>query len=138
MSTLIPCLIFERATEALVFYTRAFGAVETLRLAEPKSGRIGHAEMTIDGARLYLSDEHPEYGIVKSTVVLQLEVDDPDAFVARAVAAGAKAAGEVRNEFHGDRVGAVVDPFGNRWVATKRIEDVTPEQMQRRFNALFV
>src|SRR5262245_61453338 len=109
-TTVTPYLVVKDAAAAMTFYEKAFGAKETMRLAEP-SGKIGHAELRIDGALLMLADEYPEMGIRGpqsiggSAVTLVLEVSDVDAVAARAVAAGAKVVFPVKDQFYGERSG---------------------------------
>lgn len=129
------------AARAIAFYAEAFGAVEKFRLVEP-GGRIGHAEVDFDGvATLMLCEEFPEYGIRRQdpaaghSVTLHLHVDDADATIARAVAAGATLDRAPADAFYGERSGVVVDPFGHRWNIGHSIEAVTPEEMQRRYAA---
>jgi PhnB protein len=142
MSTLIiPYLHVKGAAAALEFYQKAFGAVETLRLAEP-DGRIGHAEIQIDGARLMLADEFPEHGILGpqslggTAVGIHLTVPDVDALAERAVAAGAKLTRPIKDEFYGERTAKLEDPFGHVWHVVTHLEDVSAEEMQRRYDAL--
>lgn len=138
---LLPYLSVRNAAAALDFYQRAFGAVEDYRLVEP-GGRIGHAELTLAGARFMLAEEYPEYDSVgpqtvgNTTVSLLVYVEDVDAFVARAVAAGATLLRPVADQFYGDRVGWLKDPFGHKWSFASRVEEVSPEEMQRRFSAM--
>ena len=105
---------------ALRFYCDVFGAKELFRLTEP-SGRIGHAELQLGGTTLMLSEEFPEYGIrgphaVGSTpVTMHIHVDNADAMIAKAVAAGAKLEREPSDQFYGERGGSVHDPWGHRW-----------------------
>ncbi|MEO6194388.1 MAG: VOC family protein [Thermoanaerobaculia bacterium] len=137
----IPYLHVKGATRAIEFYQRAFGATEVLRLSEP-DGKIGHAEILIGGARIMLADEYPEYGSLGpqslggTSVSLHLTVPDVDAFAQQAVAAGAKLAKPIKDEFYGERGGKLEDPFGHVWQVMTRIEEVTPEEMQRRYDAL--
>ena len=127
---------------AMAFYAEAFGAVELFRLTEP-SGRIGHAEMQLGPAVLMLSDPYPEYGLhapgegadLASSV--HLHVDDADEMCARAVAAGATLVAPPSDEFYGERGGKVRDPFGHTWMIGHSIEQLTPEEMQRRYDAMF-
>jgi PhnB protein len=141
-SRITPMLSVRRAALALDFYRDAFGAVERYRLVEPGSSRVGHAEIEIEGALVMLADEFPEMGIVGpeslggAGVTLHLEVADVDAFVARAVAAGARLEREVQDEFYGERAGTLVDPHGHRWLVSTPLEPVSPEEMQRRWNAM--
>lgn len=138
---LFAYLHVENAAEAIDFYTKAFGAREKMRLVEP-GGRLGHAEIDFDGKTLMLADEFPEYGIRGpraiggTSVTLHLHVDDADEVIRRAVAAGATLEREPRDEFYGERSGCVRDPFGHRWNIGHRIEDVSPQEMQRRYDAL--
>ncbi len=127
---------------AIDFYGRAFGATEKFRLVEP-SGRIGHAELAFGPHTVMLCDEYPEYGIRSARslgatpVTLHLHVDDADAMIARAVAAGATLEREASDAFYGERSGVVRCPFGHRWLLGHAIESVSPEEMQRRYTALF-
>ena len=129
------------AARAIDFYREAFGATEKFRLVEP-GGRIGHAELDFNGATLMLCEEFPELGIRRPdpaqghSVTLHLHVDDADATIARAVAAGATLQMAPTDAFYGERSGVVVDPFGHRWNIGHGIEDVAPEEMQRRYTAL--
>jgi uncharacterized glyoxalase superfamily protein PhnB len=139
---LFPYLCVADAARALAFYAEAFGAVEKFRLVEP-SGRIGHAETVLGGFTLMLCDPFPEADITppaepgRAGVTLHLHVDDADAVVARAVAAGATLQRAVSDAFYGERGGAVIDPFGHRWLIGHSIEAVSPEEMQRRYSTLF-
>jgi uncharacterized glyoxalase superfamily protein PhnB len=138
---LFAYLCVDDAAKAIEFYTKAFGAREKFRLTEP-SGRIGHAELDFGGTTLMLSDEYPEYGIrgpkaVGGTAVtIHLHVDDADAMIRGAVAAGAELEREPCDAFYGERSGVVRDPFGHRWMIGHSIEDVSPEEMQRRYTEL--
>jgi PhnB protein len=136
-----PYLCCRDAQKALAFYKEAFGAVETMCLAEP-SGRIGHAEFKIGDAVFMLSDEYPEMGVRSpqalggSPVTMHLYLDDVDAFARRAVAAGATLTRPVSDQFYGDRSGNLEDPFGHRWMIATHIEDVPAEEMDRRYRAM--
>lgn len=138
--TVTPHLVARDAAAALAFYVRAFGAVERYRLVEP-SGKIGHAEITVGDAVVMVCDEYPDFGAVSpaayggSPVKLLIYVDDCDAVVSRAVDAGATLLRPVKDQFHGDRSGMVVDPAGFTWTIATRREEVSPEEMQRRFTA---
>lgn len=138
--TVTPHLVAQDAAAALAFYVRAFGAVERYRLVEP-SGKIGHAEITVGDTVVMVCDEYPDFGAVSpaayggSPIKLLIYVDDCDAVVGRAVAAGATLLRPVKDQFHGDRSGMVVDPAGFTWTIATRREDVSPEEMQRRFTA---
>ena len=135
---LLPYLSVKDAPRAIDFYVRAFGAVETLRLVDP-GGRVSHAEIEIDGVRLMLAEEHPEIESVGpqtlggTTVSLMIYVADVDALTERAVAAGAALLRPVSDQFYGDRIALLRDPFGHKWTLTSRIEDVSNEEMTRRY-----
>jgi PhnB protein len=130
------------AEKAIRFYGTAFGATEKFRLTEP-GGRIGHAELDFGGTTLMLSDEYPECGITgpeasrTPAVTIHLHVDNADAVIDRALAAGATLERAAKDEFYGERSGVVRCPFGHRWLIGHSIEDVTPAEMQRRYDALF-
>ncbi|WP_029011305.1 VOC family protein [Azospirillum halopraeferens] len=143
--TIREVFIYLRARDAeaaIAFYTAAFGAAERFRLVEP-GGRIGHAELTIGPSILMISDPFPEYGIhapaegTDAAVSIHLHVDDADALIDRAVAAGARLVRAPQDHFYGERSGAVLDPFGYTWLIGHAVEEVTPEEMQRRYAALF-
>jgi PhnB protein len=137
-----PYLRVRNAGRALDFYQRAFGAQELFRLTEP-GGRIGHAEIKIGATTLMLSDEYPEMGVVGpqalggTTFSIHLHVDDADAWIARAVEAGATIVRPATDAFYGERGGTVRDPFGHEWMLGHQIEEVSSEEMQRRYTALF-
>ncbi|MFB3924275.1 MAG: VOC family protein [Terriglobia bacterium] len=135
-----PYLIVRGAAAALDFYKQAFGAAELLRMPGP-GGRIGHAEIKVGDSVVMLADEHPELGarspesIGGTPVSILLYVADVDSIFARAVAAGAKVERPVENKFYGDRIGGIIDPFGHKWYLATHVEDVSPEEMQRRASA---
>lgn len=134
---LSPYLIVDGAAEAIDFYCRVLGATERYRSAAP-DGRIGHAELQFGDSVLMLADEWPEAGAAgpRSTggtpVSLMLYVEDVDATVAAALEAGATEVRPVEDQFHGDRLGVFEDPFGHRWNVATHVEDVSPEEMERR------
>jgi PhnB protein len=135
--TLTPYLIVRGGAAALDFYAKAFGATELYRMADP-SGRVGHAEMQVGDSRFMLADEFPDRGAVSPqgseghSVTFLLYVPDVDAAFARAVAAGGKAVRPVQDQFYGDRSGTLEDPFGHQWTLATHVEDVSPEEMERR------
>lgn len=137
MSTITPYLCVDDATAAIDFYTRAFAAEETLRLADP-DGKIGHAEIQIGDSIVMLSDEFPDWGAHSPKAIggspgsLHLSVDDADATIARAVEAGATLMRPAADQFYGERAGQIVDPFGYLWGISHHIEDVSGDEMQRR------
>ncbi|HSY04667.1 MAG TPA: VOC family protein [Steroidobacteraceae bacterium] len=138
--TATPYLIVKGAAQAIDFYKRVFGATELLRMADPQ-GRVGHAEVRIGDSVIMLADEHPAMGyrsprsLGGSSVSILLYLPEVDAVFERAVQAGGRALRPVMNQFYGDRSGTLEDPFGHLWTVATHIEDVTPEEMQRRAQA---
>jgi PhnB protein len=139
-SGVTPYLSVNDAAGAIEFYKRGFGATEIMRLPDP-NGKIGHAEVKIGNAIVMLADEFPEHGHVSpktlggSTVKLHMYVEDVDAFFEKAAAAGAKVLIPIADQFYGDRSGRLEDPFGHVWLVSTHIEDVAPEEMQKRMEA---
>jgi len=137
-----PYLRLRGAAEAINFYQRAFNATELFRLTEP-GGRIGHAEIKIGPATIMLADEYPEFGTLGpqalggTTCAIHLHVDDVDGLVRQAVEAGATVVREPKDQFYGERSGTIRDPFGHEWLLGQHIEDVSTEEMQKRFHKLF-
>ena len=136
-----PYLRIKGGVAALDFYTQAFGGVEYFRLPMA-DGRIGHADISIGTARVMLSDEFPEMNIFGpkhlggTSVAIQIYVRDVDAFAAHAVASGAKLTRPIKNEFYGDRVAILEDPFGHVWFFHTHIEDVSPAEIHKRMAAM--
>lgn len=142
ITEVFPTLRVRDAAAAIEFYGHVFGAEEIFRLTEP-TGRIGHCELKLGNLVLMLSDEYPEMGLESPLAYggngssLHLHVDDADALAARAVEAGATLTMEPRDQFYGERSCRVRDPFGHEWLLGHPIEAVSPEEMQRRYDALF-
>jgi PhnB protein len=138
--TVTPYLIVNGAANAIEFYKRAFGATEMLRMADT-NGRVGHAEIKIGDSVIMLADEHPDMGyrgprsLGGSSVSILLYLEDVDEVFARAVKAGAKQLRAVANQFYGDRSGTLEDPFGHVWTVATHVEDVPPEELERRAEA---
>jgi uncharacterized glyoxalase superfamily protein PhnB len=132
------------ARAAIAYYCAAFGATERFRLVDPEGGRIGHAELSLAGSTLMLSDEYAEMGLVgprtsgdtRTTMQLHLHVDDADATLARAVALGGTLVRPASDQFYGERSGLLRDPFGHEWSIGHSLETLTPAEMQRRWDAL--
>ncbi|MFN2433675.1 MAG: VOC family protein [Gemmatimonadota bacterium] len=128
-------------TGALEFYAKAFGATESMRFPAP-GGKIGHAEIKIGDSPIMLADEFPDMGyrsaqaLGGSPVSILLYVEDVDARFSRATAAGATVLRPVEHQFYGDRSGTLKDPFGHVWTIATHVEDVSPEEMQRRAEAM--
>lgn len=135
-----PYLCVSDAARAIEFYKEAFGATEIMRMEAP-GGKIGHAELRIGDSVVMLADEMPEMAFRSpqslggTSAHFYIYDADVDAFVERAVAAGAKLTQPVKDQFYGDRSGGVEDPFGHRWYIATHMEDLTPEEVKRRMDA---
>ena len=140
--TATPYLTIRNAAQALDFYKRAFGATEVMRMTSP-DGRVGHAEIRIGDSAIMLSDEFPDMDarspqmIGGSPVMIHLYVEDADALVKRAVDAGATLQRPVEDQFYGDRAGKLADPFGHVWWIATHVEDVPPQEIEKRAAAMF-
>ena len=141
-ATVTPHLYVRDAARAIDFYSKAFGAIELYRLANP-DGRIGHAEILIGTSRIMLADEFPEMNVKGpqslegTSVSFLIYVEDVDAQFDRAIAAGATVLRPLKDQFYGDRSGTLADPFGHSWTIATHIEDVSPEEMQARFRSRY-
>jgi PhnB protein len=136
MHSLTPHLICAGAADAIAFYVKAFNAVELTRLPGPQ-GKLMHAMVRIGDSALMLVDENPQWGLLGpkalkgSPVTVHLFVEDVDATVAQAVAAGAKITMPIADTFWGDRYAQLEDPFGHRWSVATHIRDLSPEEIQQ-------
>jgi len=134
-------LCVDDAARAIDFYKEAFGATERMRMEAP-GGKIGHAEIQVGDTIVMLADEMPEMNFRSPrtlggpTCHFMLYVEDVDARVEQAVKAGATLKKPVKDEFYGERVGWIRDPFGHRWSFNQRIEDVSVETVKARFEAM--
>ena len=132
-----PYLCVDGASAAIDFYTDVFGATERVRMPGP-GDKLGHAELQLGDSLIMLADEYPEMDFLSpkarggTPVTIHIYVEDVDAVFERALAAGATALRAVKNEFYGDRSGQLEDPFGHRWNVSTHVEDVAPDEMQRR------
>jgi uncharacterized glyoxalase superfamily protein PhnB len=135
MHSLTPHLVCAGGADAIEFYKKAFGAVELSRLPGP-GGKLMHAALRIGDSVLMLTDEFPEWGsfgpkaLKGTSVTIHLYVEDVDAAVAQAAAAGAKITLPISDMFWGDRYGQVEDPFGHRWSVATHKRDLTPQEIQ--------
>jgi PhnB protein len=136
-----PYLMVKGAAQALDYYQRAFGAVELFRIAG-EQGMVGHAEIRIGDSVIMLADENPgavcrgPRSLGGSSVGLMIYVDDVDSVFARAVAAGGRSLRPLANQFYGDRSGTLEDPFGHIWTVATHVEDVPPDELERRIAAM--
>ena len=135
--TATPYLIIRNAAAALEFYKKALGAREVVRHPMP-DGTIAHAEIQIGSSRIMVGEESPEQGFKSPQTLggsgsgILLYVEDADAWFKRAVDAGGKVLRPVADQFYGDRTGTFTDPYGHVWTISTHIEDVSPEEMERR------
>ena len=131
-----PYLIVDDAKAAIDFYKRAFGATEKFRL--PMGDRIGHAEIKIGDSFVMLADEFPDMGHLGpkarggTTVSLLIYVEDVDSAFKRAIEAGGTEERPVENQFWGDRMGTLTDPFGHKWSLGTTVEEVSPQELEAR------
>ena len=131
-----PYLYIRGAAEAIDFYKKVFGATERMRMPQP-DGRIGHAEILFGDSVIMLADEHPEKEIHSpkhfggSPISIMLYVEDCDAVYQQALSAGAKSLREPADQFYGDRMAGVEDPFGFQWWLGTHIKDVSMEELQK-------
>jgi len=140
--SITPYLVMKDAARAIDFYKQVFGATEVFRMPQP-DGRVGHAELKIGDSHIMLADEFPEMGFTgpqpgagTPPVSILLYVENVDSVVEKAVAAGAKLMRPVKDQFYGDRSGTLQDPFGHVWTVATHVEDVSPDEMQKRAAAM--
>lgn len=135
-----PYLHIKGAADAIEFYKSVLGASERARMDGP-NGTVGHAEIEIGDSLIMLADESPDFNAYApghfggTPVTLHVYVEDVDAVYAAALNAGAKPLNEVTDQFYGDRTGGFADPWGHQWYVSSHIEDVSPEEMERRMAA---
>jgi PhnB protein len=130
-------LAIDGASDAIEFYKKIFGAQERFRMPQP-DGTIGHAEIQLGDSVIMMSDAFPEMGVVDpkklggTPITLSVYVEDVDTTFANAIKAGAKQVQPVEDKFYGDRAGQFEDPWGHRWNVMTHVEDVSPEEMEKR------
>jgi PhnB protein len=135
--TITPYLICRGAAKAIAFYEQAFGAKEKFRLPMP-GGLLGHAELEFGDSVIMLADENPDWGAMSpqslggTPVSQMMYVKEVDTVFQRALDLGAKVIKPVSNQFYGDRSGHLEDPFGHRWSISTHVEDVPPDELERR------
>jgi PhnB protein len=138
LNSVTPSLVVTPCAEAIDFYKEAFGAEEIEPRMTGPDGLVGHAQIRIEGSVIMLGDEWPEAPVRSprtlggSTCALFIYCDDVDGLWARAIAAGATEVFPLEMQFYGDKAGRVEDPFGHTWGLGQHIEDVRPEEMDRR------
>jgi PhnB protein len=134
-----PYLIIKGAADAIEFYKKAFGATELFRMNH--EGKVGHAEIKIGDSPIMLADESPEMGSKSPTTLggtpisIMIYVEDVDTIFKQALAAGGEEQKPLQDQFYGDRSGTLKDPFGHVWHVATHVEDVSPEEMDKRIAA---
>lgn len=135
-----PYLIIKDAGKAIDFYKSAFEAQEIFRMQNP-DGKIKHAEIKIGNSHIMLADEYPEMNVFgpdkpgRTPIFIHLYVEDVDHIFNKAVKAGATVIRGLADQFYGDRSGFLIDPFGHSWGVATHIEDVSPEEIEKRVKA---
>ena len=141
-SSITPYLTVDDGKGAIEFYKRAFGATERGAMTAP-DGRIAHAELQVGDSVVMLSDSFPEFDaqspatVGGTTVAIHLFVEDVDEVVRSAADAGATTTMEPEDQFWGDRMGRLTDPFGHVWLISTRGADLTPEEIEERSREVF-
>lgn len=141
MTAVTPCIFMENAAEAIGFYVENFGAEEVLRLDGPGGG-VMHAEIAVGGARIMLGEANPDWGTASPKTLegrpssVFIYVPDVDATMKKAEGNGATIVEDAEDRFWGDRLGRIIDPFGHMWGIATHVEDVPPEEMQKRTEAV--
>jgi PhnB protein len=137
-----PYITITGASEAIAFYKKAFGAEEVMRMNGP-DGKVMHAEIRIGGSVIMLHDENPQWKALSPKTIggsassIMLYVPDVDAVMKAAEQAGATVTMPAADQFYGDRCGNITDPFGHKWAIATHIEDVAPDEIERRAKAMF-
>lgn len=141
--TIQPGLVVRNAVQAIDFYKKALGAQELMRMPGP-DGKIMHAELKVGDSVLFLSEENPNMGFVKSpqtlggsTVSINVYVPDVDHVFKQAISAGAKETMPVADQFWGDRYGTITDPFGYVWGIATHKENLSNDEIQKRARNFF-
>jgi PhnB protein len=138
-----PSVVCTPCADAIDFYTRVFGATEIEPRMTGPDGLVAHAEIEIAGSVVMLGDEWPDGPTLSptslggSTMALFVYSEDAPEIWERAVAAGAEVVFPYEKQFYGDEGGRIRDPFGHTWGIGRHVEDVSPEEMERRMAAFY-
>jgi len=138
--SITPYLYIKGAASAIDYYKKAFGATELFRMPGP-DGKIGHAEIKIGDSPIMMADENAEIGALSPQTIggtpmsIMIYVEDVDTVFNQAIAAGGEQIRPVADQFYGDRTGGLKDPFGFQWWIATHVEDVSPEEMEKRAKA---
>lgn len=133
--TVTPYLVVRGAAKTIEFAKNAFGAELVFEPMQRPDGTILHAEVKIGDSRVMLSDATEQHAAMPA--MLYVYVPDVDAVYRKAVAAGGTSLNEPSDQFFGDRTGGVKDPAGNHWEIGTRKEDLTPQEIKKRAEAMF-
>lgn len=131
--SITPYVAVNSASNAIEFYKQALDAKEIMRF-EGDDGKIGHAELLIGDSKLMIGDNPAENNHVNhdAAVSIHLYVENVDAVVQKALGLGAQLLRAIEDKFYGDRSGLIQDPFGITWNIATHIEDLTPDEIQKR------
>jgi PhnB protein len=145
LHTVTPRMVFRDAHKAIEFYREAFGAETFGRPDTGPDGNVIHVEIRVGDSAVYLTEEGDNGGgdaVAPSSVdgrvtaIMSLMVPDVDQLWRQAVAAGCEVIFELEDQFYGDRTGRLRDPFGHQWILSTHIEDVSPDELERRMKAM--
>ncbi len=131
LHSVTPSLTVDGAADAIDFYKKAFGAAEVDRAPDPSGKKVWHAHIRIGNSAIFVTDAFPDMGSIAGAASLLIYTENVDAAFKRAVDAGAQVKMPVADMFWGDRMGVLVDRWGNRWTLAQRVKDMTPEEMRR-------
>jgi len=135
LHTVTAALTIDGAAEAIEFYKRALGAEEVMRAADPSGKKIWHAQIRIGDSQVFVNDAFPEMGGGANKTRLWIYVENVDSLYKRATDAGATVKMPLADMFWGDRIGTVVDKWGNEWSLAQHIKDMTPDEMKKAQDA---
>jgi uncharacterized glyoxalase superfamily protein PhnB len=135
LHTVTAQLTIDGASDAIAFYQKAFGAEEVMRAPDPSGKKIWHAEIRLGDSRVFVNDAFPDMGGGANKTRLWVYSENVDALYKRATDAGAKVKMPLADMFWGDRLGAVVDPWGNEWTLAQHLKDLTPAEMKQAQDA---
>ena len=137
----IPYLYVDGAGAAIDFYAKVLGTKERMRMGGP-DGKVGHAELELGDSVIMIADEFPDMGakgpksVGGSPVTISLYVEDADGVFEKAIAEGATELRPPTDQFYGDRTAQFEDPWGHRWNVGTHVEDVPPDEMEKRAQAM--
>jgi PhnB protein len=131
LRSVTPALTIDGCAEAIEFYKKAFGAVEVVRAPDPSGKKIWHAQIRIGDSAIFVNDAFPEMGSALGPASLWIYSENVDTAFKRAADAGAQVKMPLADMFWGDRMGSLMDRWGNRWTLAQHMTDMTPEEMER-------